>query len=595
MPGIDHNELQDLLAALCAGKITLQEARRLDDLVTEHPAAREAYLDFMAVEAELHASHSFGAASALADSAHPNVSAPHCRFSFLPQSLRRGYWFALAASVLGVAVVSSLFTVAVLQSNRSAGPVAAASDRQSPLAVGAITATRNCRWSAHNGGFGDLVSRGQKLSLQQGVAEISFNSGATVLLEGPALLDIDDSGGVTLRSGRLSVDSPADLEALPIRAGRIKIANRGGSYGLIAEASGGGELHVFDGTVVAVLLGAAGNHLQSCEFTGGHGGRLDDTSTQFQPIAAHGDLFVRSLSPGIGPKDGLYAIEAFDYAGGPLGEQNGGFGWAGPWTDIETADGPSGGSTNVVSERSLSWPGMPPVGNHAAQLGQANRIRRVLSTSVKGVFDTAGYVENRDAHRLIGREGKTLFLAFLQRTSRVDDVFYGVELNRGDGNGNRVLCIGNGADESGYAATSNFNNYIHDRALLLGKEDTHTNLIVVRLDFGDGDQDTATVYRNPESLAEERACTPIAVMQGNFAFDRISLGNFNGTKTHEVDDLRLGGAFRVVTGQRSFMQGQLAFGAPQGPGLLPTQHGTFALARFDNSRELFASPGYTNR
>jgi hypothetical protein len=38
---------------------------------------------------------------------------------------------------------------------------------------------------------------------------------------------------------------------------------------------------------------------------------------------------------------------------------------------------------------------------------------------------------------------------------------------------------------------------------------------------------------------------------GNFAFDRISLGNFHGTKVHEVDEIRVGTTFRAVTGRRT--------------------------------------------
>jgi hypothetical protein len=42
-----------------------------------------------------------------------------------------------------------------------------------------------------------------------------------------------------------------------------------------------------------------------------------------------------------------------------------------------------------------------------------------------------------------------------------------------------------------------------------------------------------------------------AELTGNFAFDRISLGNFHGTKVHEVDEIRVGTTFRAVTGRRS--------------------------------------------
>ncbi|MEN0109399.1 MAG: hypothetical protein AAF805_01635, partial [Planctomycetota bacterium] len=35
-----------------------------------------------------------------------------------------------------------------------------------------------------------------------------------------------------------------------------------------------------------------------------------------------------------------------------------------------------------------------------------------------------------------------------------------------------------------------------------------------------------------------------------FAFDRIGLGNFQGEKVHEVDELRIGTTYRAVTGRR---------------------------------------------
>jgi hypothetical protein len=84
----------------------------------------------------------------------------------------------------------------------------------------------------------------------------------------------------------------------------------------------------------------------------------------------------------------------------------------------------------------------------------------------------------------------------------------------------------------------------------LGKENTDTNFFVVRMTFGAGNRDRVEVFRNPASLVDEAACKPDAELVGNFAFDRISLGNFNGTKIHEVDEIRVGTTFRAVTGRR---------------------------------------------
>jgi hypothetical protein len=70
-------------------------------------------------------------------------------------------------------------------------------------------------------------------------------------------------------------------------------------------------------------------------------------------------------------------------------------------------------------------------------------------------------------------------------------------------------------------------------------------------------RDTVEIYRNPESLRDEQVCEPDAVLRGNFAFDRISIANFDGTKTHEVDEVRVGTHFLAVTGRWGNNQGRL--------------------------------------
>jgi hypothetical protein len=202
-----------------------------------------------------------------------------------------------------------------------------------------------------------------------------------------------------------------------------------------------------------------------------------------------------------------------------------------------------------VRPGSLTVAGVVPIGNRAVIAAQYNRIRRQLATSVGGVFDAAGLVENHDEVRLVGRDGKQVYLSFMQRVSKTSDGFYGIELHRGDGNANRVLCIGHGADESGYGVTSNTNIYGKQNFPGLGDETTEVNFFVVKMTFGIDNHDVVEVYRNPESLRDESACQPDAVLRGNFAFDRISLANFDGAKIHEADEVRVGTHFLAVTGR----------------------------------------------
>jgi hypothetical protein len=343
---------------------------------------------------------------------------------------------------------------------------------------------------------------------------------------------------------------PEQAREFEVGTSQLNVADVGTEFGLMTRSKGHTEIHVFNGLVKAQLLNEDGQKVRTLELSAAQAARIQPLTAMIAPIPARGEEFVRALSVTSGPHDGLYAYDGFDYPAGPLSEQNGGFGWAGPWFNAET-EAQVDLNSNGVEPGSLEYEGLVPAANRAAQRAQQNRIRRSLSTSIGGVFDAASLVENQDGVRLVGRDGSTVYLSFLQRVNKTNDVFYGLELHRGDGNANRVLCIGHGADGTAYGVTSNYNVYGPRNSPSLGDENTKTNFFVVRITYGSGNRDRVEVFRNPESLLDEDACVADAELTGNFAFDRISLGNFHGTKVHEVDEIRVGTTFRAVTGRRS--------------------------------------------
>ncbi len=306
--------------------------------------------------------------------------------------------------------------------------------------------------AAKNLGFGSRLSSGQRLELATGLVEITFNDGAVVVLEGPATFDVDSPGRAQLHEGRLAAVVPDRAHGFEVATARLNVVDLGTEFGLMAEPEGTTEVHVFNGLVKAQLLDEHGNQVRTMELNTAQAARIEPAAALVARIPARDDEFVRTLSVAAGPHDGLYAYDGFNYPAGPLDEQNGGFGWAGAWFSIE-ADRKATSSSNGVKADSLAYEGLVPLGNRAVQTAQQNRIRRSLGTSVGGVFDAAGLVENQDGVRLIGRDGMTIYLSFLQRVDKINDVFYGYELHRGDGNANRVLCIGHGAESTGYGVT----------------------------------------------------------------------------------------------------------------------------------------------
>lgn len=453
----------------------------------------------------------------------------------------------LAASLMVVALFSSLATFGTLQFWPSSVQVANHADAE---IVARITGTHNCLWGDTSDliGYGSGLVVGQKLDLREGLAELTFENGTTILIESPATFIVSAAHEANLESGRLSVVVPQQSGHFRIHTRWLDVVDVGTEFGLFASHSGAAEVHAFNGLVKANVLDANGRTRHRLELNASEAARVNGVSTTVMEFPANQAAFTRSIVPPSGPSDGLSAYEGFDYPEGPLSAQNGGFGWAGPWFDI-SADDNAGPLSNRVNSGSLATKGLSPLGNSAMQTGQYNRIRRSLGTSVGGVFDAAGLVENQDGVRLLGRDGHQIYISFLQRVSQVNDDFYGVELHRGDGNSNRVLSIGNGAEGTSYGATSIYNGYDKNDFPSLGTEDTDTNMFVVKIAFGVENQDVLTIFRNPASLKDEKACHPDLILKGNFAFDRISIANFYGTKIHEVDEIRVGTHFLAVTGR----------------------------------------------
>ncbi len=562
------HKLLRVLGDLCNGQLSAHDEPWLQETLGESAAARVVYMDYMTLDACLDAegsalshesqdvamTNSLGADHGLVSLAREFVNQANEQSGFGASNFptnesrwRRLPSWSVAAALVGVALFSSVATFGLFALVNSRPGL---NDSQQPV-VARITGTQNSVWrneAAHGVGYGSELVAGQELMLREGIAEITFQDGATVLLESPARFVVNAPHEVQLHEGRMAAVVPAESRGFRVHTKSLDVFDVGTEFGMMAQQSGASEVHVFNGMIKANVLDNAGRPLRRLELNSSEAARVNPISTTVAEFPADNAAFVRSLEPTTGPRDGLLAYEGFDYPEGPLDEQNGGFGWAGAWFSI-AADSQAGADSNRVSLGSLTARGIVPVGNRAVQTAQQNRIRRTLATSVGSIFDAAGLVESQDDVRLIGRDGKHVYVSFIQRASATGDNFYGFELHRSDGNANRVLSIGHGAEETTYGVTSNYNVYGAKNFPALGEENTEENFFVVKITFGVENRDVVEVYRNPESLRDEQACSVDAVLRGNFAFDRISLASFHGTKIHEVDEIHVGTHFLAVTGR----------------------------------------------
>lgn len=226
-------ELNKLCGAVVDGTLTNAEKVRLTRWLAESEAARRYYVSALGQSASLYTYASEMHAEA-PDSrpAGPNVY----RVVF-------GWSAALAAAaavVLGVWFLPRL------------GPRKALADpRVSGEFVARITASKNSQWAGVALKPGERLGINQRLELTAGLAEITFDSGACVVLEGPAVLEVNSAWDGTLRRGTLKASVPPEAIGFRISNPAVEVVDLGTEFTMIADGKGAAEVLVLKGEVEA--------------------------------------------------------------------------------------------------------------------------------------------------------------------------------------------------------------------------------------------------------------------------------------------------------------------------------------------------------
>ncbi len=109
------------------------------------------------------------------------------------QPFARWTWPLSLAAVLLIGLGMGMFTSGWFDSGPS-DVAEVVQPIQQNEEVAHVTGSLNCRWQGQPNqdviGFGSALFAGQHLDLVEGVAEITFNSGARMLLQAPAELDV---------------------------------------------------------------------------------------------------------------------------------------------------------------------------------------------------------------------------------------------------------------------------------------------------------------------------------------------------------------------------------------------------------------------
>jgi hypothetical protein len=232
--------LSPLLAALCDGTIDAEGFARLERLLAADPAARRAYFAYMDLHGELTWDHrrtsndqvpisndqfSFFNDQSPAPSPQPialpiiiqTIDSPGSPLASFVGSMLFPYMIATVIVGMAVLVAAVLKVSSNAEVVKSSRPPALRDIQLPPPKVeyvARITGMADCKWAqspesrvqspALDSRFSTLVALGDTLSLRSGLLEITYNSGAKVILQGPVTYKVESSASGYLSVGKLT-------------------------------------------------------------------------------------------------------------------------------------------------------------------------------------------------------------------------------------------------------------------------------------------------------------------------------------------------------------------------------------------------------
>jgi ferric-dicitrate binding protein FerR (iron transport regulator) len=223
-------ELTALCGALADGTITGAQQERLNAMLKGSDAARQFYVRHAALSASLYSY----AAEMQSDAPRAIVAKP-----------KKVWWIGAAA-----AAAAAVLMLGVILWPHQEVPSAATETKL----VASMTGTKDCVWSGAAMQPGVSLQAGQRLNLAKGFAEITFDSGAQVTMEGPATMVVSSAWGAQLESGTVKASVPEEAIGFRVSHPSVDVVDLGTEFSMIADAVGA-EVLVLKGSVEAAAHG----------------------------------------------------------------------------------------------------------------------------------------------------------------------------------------------------------------------------------------------------------------------------------------------------------------------------------------------------
>lgn len=518
-------ELRELISRSVTGDITPNQHEQLQTELKVSPHARAIFREHLDVEAALR--------TWAAEDREPGIQPA--------LAVRSSNWLVAQRAILALAattvLVASGWWLWSLPGSPPEPP--AESPREVVIRrvsyVGIIGAQHDCVWRDDTTLITGSKFLAQKLALSSGVAELRFDSGTNVILEGPCEFEVRDVDAGHLMVGNVVVHVTELSDGFTLTTPEATIVDEGTEYAvsLTEEAA---EVYVFDGAVLwennssdkatkaeRIDTGEARRYLRSRP---SRGARIPFGQRRF---ARRIDAFVREEA---GRE--LLAYDGFENLAGRVQRDRSGFGWLGGWQSGRPGHGHLG---EIVDAPSNGF-GIDRSGRRLLRLSGGDAIVRDFENS----------------HSL--EPGNTYYLSFLMRR------FPANENQKNTTGGFFELSVINDGERSGRRSRKWFTFGISSERQPFIKSVGAISSAASTIDTGEdylcvskilvAHEQVATalrVYHTSESIDEyePKAWTVIGgTGPCDFRLAGIRL-SAAAEASYEIDELRLGKTWRSVT------------------------------------------------
>ncbi|MBN1395628.1 MAG: FecR domain-containing protein [Pirellulales bacterium] len=294
----NHAELHDLLTCLCDAELDRPDWERLETLLLDNPDAQDYYSRFMALDVDLawraaDNDQGLGVGDQGSEGRGQRTEGREQStdiqiLSPLPSPLSPQFVGGPVFSYMVATVVLCLMLLGgwaykinydryIFTADSRRSTTFGSLEQQQLVFVGRITGMKDCRWSDLDTQtiLGASTSLGREYALTSGLLEITYQSGAKVILEGPCTYKVESSAGGFLARGKLTANirthsskpkaqssepsplsplSPLSSPLFAVRTPTALITDLGTEFGVEVDDDGRCFVRVYEGVVEAALI-----------------------------------------------------------------------------------------------------------------------------------------------------------------------------------------------------------------------------------------------------------------------------------------------------------------------------------------------------